>query len=94
MAAGANYFDKDYALHLRDEAERQAGQPDVQWLPPDELFANDEGAVNEAEVPDVFPGTILAGRYRIVSYIQSGQFGRGAHTPGAVTGWWELGARR
>eukprot|EP00053_Salpingoeca_punica_P010330 m.92973 g.92973 ORF g.92973 m.92973 type:complete len:478 (+) comp15351_c0_seq2:161-1594(+) len=49
----------------------------IPCTPADSLFAGPDGKVHESETPKVFVGALLAGRYHIVKYIESGAFGRG-----------------
>jgi hypothetical protein len=79
-AAPAVNFDEEAARGLNAIAAARAAVEDAaggDWLPPDRLFANENGEVLEDSVPHVFKNAVLAGRYEIRSYIQSGQFGRG-----------------
>jgi serine/threonine protein kinase len=57
------------------EAAKKPGQ---KFTPPDDLFVDpDRGQVVEAKTPSVMVGTLLAERFEIVGYIESGSFGRG-----------------
>lgn len=79
-AAPAASFDEESAQELYAIAAARAAVEDEAgggWLPPDRLFADASGEVLEDSVPHVFKNAVLAERYEIQSYIQSGQFGRG-----------------
>ena len=80
-------FDKEAAFELSKAAKRVAdaietakakGERGTSFAPSDQLFSNPTtGTVSENATPDVFKDALLAQRYRITSYIQSGTFGRG-----------------
>lgn len=58
-------------------AREQAGKEGTVYTPPDEIFANEFGQVREANTPALFVHSVLCDRWEVMSYIESGQFGRG-----------------
>jgi hypothetical protein len=67
---------------VRDGIERAKAQASVEgtvFTPPDEIFSNEYGQVRESTTPALFVHSVLCDRWEIISYIESGQFGRGTH---------------
>ena len=49
----------------------------VEGTPADIIFADKDGHVDDANTSKIFVGAILADRFHIIRYIESGAFGKG-----------------
>lgn len=63
------------AQDSQDAARRLFGT--IECTPADSIFADKDGNVDDANTQKVFVGAVLAERFQIVRYIESGAFGRG-----------------
>eukprot|EP00051_Salpingoeca_urceolata_P003654 m.59480 g.59480 ORF g.59480 m.59480 type:complete len:479 (-) comp12987_c0_seq1:146-1582(-) len=58
-------------------AKAKFSESGIVFTPADDIFADERGKVRDAATPKLFVGTILADRFEITRYIESGAFGRG-----------------